>query len=178
MLKVLSSLESSVSNLAEDQEVVDTADAEDQEVVDTAETVEVVVDIAEDHRQVVLEADIEVDRVLEVLEDTHLLVVMTTEVVDTRVEVLVLEVDTAEDHRQVVLEADTRVDRVEVLDTVVLRVEATEVTHSATMVHLAHLAVSTQIVHVHLTMHNSYKKNSERSSFLCLLDQLFCSQCC
>ena len=177
-----------MSSLVEDQEVEDTADVEDQEVEDTAETVAdtrvealVLEDLevtAEDHRQVVLEVDTAEALVLEDQEDTHLLVVMTTEVADTRVEVLVLEdlEVTAEDHRQMVLEADTRVDRVEVLDTVVLRVEATEVTHSATMVHLAHLAVSTQIVHVHLMMHNRYKKNSERSSFLCLLDQPFCTQ--
>lgn len=167
-----------MSSLVEDQEVVDIADAVDhQEVVTVVTVVDrvLVEDTAEDHRQVVLVVGTAVDRVLEDLEDTHLLVV-TKEAEDTKVVDRVLVEDIAVDHRQVVQEADTRADETEDLDIVVLRVEGTEVTHSATMVHLAHLAVSTQIVHVHLTMHNSYKKNSERSSFLCLLDQPSCSQ--
>jgi hypothetical protein len=159
MLKVLSSHESSVSNLAEDQEVVDTADAED--TAEDHRQVVLEVDTAEDHRQVVLVVvAIAVDRVLEshleavtevvlALEaqvDIRLLVVMTMEVEDTRVVNAV--------------KVDTRVDKVVVLDIVVLRVEAMEVTHSATMVHLAHLAVSTQIVHVHHAENNSLAKKS------------------
>jgi hypothetical protein len=139
MLMVLSSHESSVSSLEEDQEVEDTADAEDQEVV-TVETVEVVAeDTVEDHRQVVLEADTEDDRALEI----H------------QVE------DTAEGLLQEVLVVDTRVDRTEALDIVVLRVEAMEVMHSATMVDLVHLAVSTQIVHVHHAENNRLQKNQQ-----------------
>jgi hypothetical protein len=144
MLMVSLSLESNVSSLAEDLEVVDTADVEDLEVV-TVETVEVVAeDTAEDHRQVVLVAD-----TVEVLAlESHL--------EEATVEVLALAEDTAEDHRQVVLVADTRGDRMEALDIVVLRVEGTEAMHSATMVDLVHLAVSTLIVHVHHAENSSY----------------------
>jgi hypothetical protein len=130
--------------------VEDTADAEDQEVV-TVETVEVVAeDTVEDHRQVVLEADTEDDRALE----SH-------QVVDTAEGLLQEVEDTVEDHRQVVLVVDTRVDRTEALDIVVLRVEAMEVMHSATMVDLVHLAVSTQIVHVHHAENNRLQKNQQ-----------------
>jgi hypothetical protein len=146
MLMVSLSLESSVSSLAEDQEVVDTADVEDQEV-DIVVMVEVV-DTVEDHRQVVL------------VEDTVEVLALESHLVEDTVEVLLLEEVTAEDHRQVVLVVDTRVDRTEVLDIVVLRAEAMEVMHSATMVDLVHLAVSTLIVHVHHA-ENSSSKNPQ-----------------
>ena len=120
-----------------------------------------------DHLQVVHQEDLEdtMARAEKVdhQEDTHLLVVMRAVVEDT-----------VEDRHQVLV-VDIRVDRVADLDTVVLRVEATEVTHSVIVDHLLDTASHDHLSleEMHLTMHtlsevnNSFiqKKNSERSSF-------------
>ncbi len=99
------------------------------------------VDTEVDHHQV-LEDQVDTmaraERVAHHQEDTHLLVVMTTEV------------------------EDTEVDQVVGLDTVVLRVEATEVTHSVMLQHLLDTASHDhlRIVEMHLTMHILSEVNS------------------
>jgi hypothetical protein len=105
--------------------------------------------------------------------DTHLLVVMTTEVEDT------------EEVRHQVLVGDTRVDQVVDLDTVVLRVEATEVIHSVIALALLDIASHDHLSleEMHLTMHTLSEVNNrfiqkelqKWSSFL-LLDHSLCSQ--
>jgi hypothetical protein len=150
------------------------------------------VDIVVDHRQdqvedteeaLALEDQVEdtmvkAEKVDHHLVDTHLLVVMTMEVEDTEVDrPQVLVEDTEVDHHQVAHQED--------LDTVVLRVEATEVTHSVIVDHLLDTASHDHLSleEMHLTMHTHseessifvHKKNSERSSFL-LFDHSLCSQ--
>ena len=107
------------------------------------------------------------ERVDHRLEDTHLLVVMTTEVEDT------------EEVRHQVLVVDTRVDRVVDLDTVVLRVEAMEVTHSVIADHLldtaSHDHLSLEEMHLTMHTHNEVnnpfiqKKNSISGVLFCYL---------
>ena len=140
---------------------------------------EVEVDTEVDHHQVLVEdteeglaqEDQEVDTVVDHLDhlrvdqedtmvkaekvdrhlvDTHLLVVMTMEVEDTEV-----------DHHQVLV-VDTRVDQVVDLDIVVLRVEATEVTHSVIVVALPDTASHDHLSleEMHLTMHTLSEVNN------------------
>ncbi len=122
--------------------VVDTVEGrvlEDQEVA-----TEVV------HHQVLEDTMARAEKVVHHQEDTHLLVVMTTEAEDT------------EEVRHQVLVVDIRVETVEDLDTVVLRVEATEVTHSVIADHLLDTASHDHLSlgETHLTMHTLSEVNS------------------
>ena len=105
--------------------------------------------------------------------DTHLLVVMTMEVVDTEVV----------RHQDLVV--DTRVDRAEGLDTEALRVEAMEVTHSVIADHLLDTASHDHLSleEMHLTMHtlsevnNSFiQKRTPKGVLFLLFDHSLCSQ--
>ena len=95
-------------------------------------------------------------------------------------------VEDTEVDRPQVLVVDTRVDKVVDLDTVVIRVEATEVTHSVIVVALQGTASHDHLSleEMHLTMHTLsevnnlliQKKNSRNGVLFLLLDHSLCSQ--
>ncbi len=127
-------------------------------VVDTEEDLALVdqeVDTVVDRHQVAHQEDlvdtmVKAEKEVHRQEDTHLLVVMTTEVEDTEVA----------HHQDLVV--DTRVDKVVDLDTEVLRVEATEVTHSVIALALLDTASHDHLSleEMHLTMHTLSEVNN------------------
>jgi hypothetical protein len=102
------------------------------------------------HHQVLEDTMARVERVDHLQEDTHLLVVMTMVVEDTEV-----------DHHQVLV-VDIRVDKAVDLDIVVLRVEATGVTHLVMLLALLDTASHDHLSleEMHLTMHTLSEVNN------------------
>ena len=117
---------------------------EDQEVATEVDHLQVV------HQEDLVDTMARAEKVDHRLVDTRLLVVMRA-----------VAEDTAEDRHQVLV-VDIRVDRVADLDTVVLRVEATEVTHSVIVDHLLDTASHDHLSleEMHLTMHTLSEVNN------------------